>query len=55
MKKFNQYIKNLNSNNIPVIIGGDFNVIPEEIDVYNFKNYENDALFILEIRKKQSY
>ena len=35
-----------------IIIGGDFNVIPEEIDVYNYKNYENDALFKLEIRKK---
>ena len=35
-----------------IIIGGDFNVIPEEIDVYDFKRYENDALFKLEIRKK---
>ena len=35
-----------------IIIGGDFNVIPEEIDVYNYKMYENDALFKLEIRKK---
>ena len=35
-----------------IIIGGDFNVIPEEIDVYDYKKYENDALFKLEIRKK---
>jgi exodeoxyribonuclease-3 len=35
-----------------VIIGGDFNIIPDEIDVYNHKKYENDALFKLEIRKK---
>ena len=35
-----------------VIIGGDFNIIPDEIDVYNHKMYENDALFKLEIRKK---
>ena len=35
-----------------IIIGGDFNIIPEEIDVYNFKKYENDALFKIEIRKK---
>ena len=43
--------KNLveNSN---IIISGDFNVIPEEIDVYDSKRYENDALFKLEIRKK---
>jgi len=35
-----------------IIIGGDFNVIPEEIDVYDYKKYENDALFKIEIRKK---
>ena len=35
-----------------IIIGGDFNVIPEEIDVYNHEKYLNDALFKLEIRKK---
>jgi len=35
-----------------IIIAGDFNIIPEEIDVYNYKKYENDALFKLEIRKK---
>jgi len=35
-----------------IIIGGDFNVIPEEIDVYNHKKYVNDALFKLEVRKK---
>ena len=34
------------------IISGDFNIIPEEIDVYDSKRYENDALFKLEIRKK---
>ena len=39
----------LNSN---LIISGDFNIIPEEIDVYDHKRYENDALFRLEIRKK---
>ena len=40
---------NLNKN---IIISGDFNIIPEEIDVYDYKRYENDALFKLEIRKK---
>ena len=49
------FIKQIKKNlleNSNIIIGGDFNVIPEEIDVYNFKKYENDALFKLEIRKK---
>ena len=35
-----------------IIISGDFNVIPEDIDVYDSKRYENDALFKIEIRKK---
>ena len=35
-----------------LIIAGDFNIIPEEIDVYDFSRYENDALGKLEIRKK---
>ena len=35
-----------------IILCGDFNIIPENIDVYNWKKYENDALFKLEIRKK---
>ena len=39
----------LNSN---LLIAGDFNIIPEEKDVYDFKRYENDALGKLEIRKK---
>ncbi len=49
------FIKKIKENllkNSNIIIGGDFNVIPEEIDVYNHKKYENDALFKLEIRKK---
>ena len=40
------------SENKNIIIAGDFNVIPEKIDVYNYEKYENDALFRLEIRKK---
>jgi len=35
-----------------LIISGDFNIIPDEIDVYDYKRYENDALFKIEIRKK---
>jgi len=35
-----------------IIIGGDFNIIPEKIDVFDDKKYENDALYKLEIRKK---
>ena len=48
----NSAIKKELSNNSNIIISGDFNVIPEDIDVYDSKRYENDALFKLEIRKK---
>ena len=52
---YNSFIKKIRktlSENSNIIIGGDFNIIPEEIDVYNYKKYENDALFRLEIREK---
>jgi len=49
---FNKKIKETLIENKNIIIGGDFNVIPEKIDVYDYKKYENDALFKLEIRKK---
>ena len=52
---FDLFIKKVKKNleeNKNIIIGGDFNVIPDEIDVYDYKRYENDALYKLEIRKK---
>ena len=52
---YNSFIKKISKTlekNKNIIIGGDFNVIPEEIDVYDYRKYENDALFKLEIRKK---
>ena len=39
-------------NSTQLIIAGDFNIIPEEKDVYSPEKYTNDALFRLEIRKK---
>ncbi len=45
-------LKILSKRNENIIIGGDFNIIPAPEDVHNPKNYENDALFRLEIRKK---
>jgi len=49
---FLKQIKNDLRENKNIIIGGDFNIIPEKIDVFNYKKYENDALYILDIRKK---
>tara|TARA_B100001564_G_scaffold225131_1_gene189787 strand:+ start:1471 stop:2247 length:777 start_codon:yes stop_codon:yes gene_type:complete len=52
LKKFISNIKLKLSKNPNLLIAGDFNIIPEEIDVYDFKRYQNDALGKLEIRKK---
>jgi len=52
LKKFISSIKKILSKNSNLLIAGDFNIIPDEIDVYDFKRYENDALGKLEIRKK---
>tara|TARA_B100000029_G_C17437837_1_gene910362 strand:+ start:249 stop:1025 length:777 start_codon:yes stop_codon:yes gene_type:complete len=49
---FIKKIKKILTENKNIIIGGDFNIIPDKIDVYDYKKYENDALFKLEIRKK---
>jgi len=43
MSKFNEYIKKLSQDNTPIIIGGDFNVIPSDDDVYEPANFKNDA------------
>ena len=52
LKKFILNVKKKIQKNSNILIAGDFNIIPEEIDVYDFKRYENDALGRLEIRKK---
>jgi len=52
LKKFINSIKKRLKINTNLLIAGDFNIIPEEIDVHDFKRYENDALGRLEIRKK---
>ena len=52
LKKFIYGVKRKIIKNPNLLIAGDFNIIPEEIDVHDFKRYENDALGRLEIRKK---
>ena len=48
IKEVNKKLKK----NHQLIIAGDFNIIPEEIDAYAPEKYLNDALFRLEVRKK---
>ena len=50
LDNFIKKIKSLSKQNENIIIAGDFNIIPSAEDVHNPKNYENDALFRLEIR-----
>ena len=52
LKKFISNVTKKIQENSNILIAGDFNIIPEEIDVHDFKRYENDALGRLEIRKK---
>ena len=52
LKRFISSVKKKIQKNSNILIAGDFNIIPEEIDVHDFKRYENDALGRLEIRKK---
>jgi len=52
LKKFTNNIQKKLKKNSNLLIAGDFNIIPEEIDVHDFKRYENDAFGRLEIRKK---
>ena len=49
---FIKNIKKLLVKNKNVIIGGDFNIIPDENDAYDISRYMNDALYKLEVRKK---
>ncbi len=49
---FTNKIAEILNKNKNIIISGDFNIIPEKIDVYDYKRYENDALYKIEIRKK---
>jgi len=52
LRQFNTNVKKNLSRNSNLLIAGDFNIIPEENDVYDFTRYENDALGRIEIRKK---
>jgi len=52
LEKLIKKLKILIKKNENIIIAGDFNIIPTPDDVYNYKRYEDDALYRLEIRKK---
>lgn len=51
MERLKQRLQLLKEKDIPFILGGDFNVIPEEIDCKSPINWKEDALFRIETRK----
>ena len=52
LNNFINFIKKEIDNYDGIIIGGDFNIIPNSNDVENPEDWENDALYRLEIRKE---
>lgn len=49
-ERLNERTKVLLSHDTPVVLVGDFNVIPTELDVYKPERWVNDALFRPEVR-----
>lgn len=50
MERFNSHVKELFSSGKPVILTGDYNVIPTEFDVYKIDHVIKDALYLPETR-----
>ena len=49
-KRLNKYAKSLFSHDEPVVLAGDYNVIPTELDAYKPERWVDDALFFPESR-----
>lgn len=49
-KRFTAHAKQLLKQDVPVVLAGDYNVMPAEQDVYKPERWVNDALFRKEIR-----
>ncbi len=52
MERLYTYVQKLVHDRVPFVIGGDFNVIPEDQDCYDPKAWEGDALFRPETHEK---
>jgi exodeoxyribonuclease-3 len=51
MERLERHARDLVSGEEPVVLGGDYNVIPDVDDVYDPKDWENDALWQLDSRR----
>jgi len=49
-KRLHAHAKDLLAQDIPVVLTGDYNVMPTELDVYKPESWVNDALFLPEVR-----
>lgn len=49
-KRLTAHAKTLLSHDVPVVLVGDYNVMPTELDVYKPERWVNDALFRIEVR-----
>jgi exodeoxyribonuclease-3 len=49
-KRLRAHAKKLLAHNIPVVIAGDFNVMPTDLDVYKPERWKDDALFRPEVK-----
>lgn len=52
MDRLRQHARDLLRAETPVVLGGDYNIIPHERDCYNPAAWQEDALFRLESRQK---
>ena len=51
LERFARHAETLIGADAPVVLAGDYNVIPTEIDVYKPERWVDDALFLPEVRK----
>lgn len=51
LKRLTRHAKTLLKQDSPVLLAGDFNVMPTDLDVYKPERWRNDALFRPEVRK----
>jgi exodeoxyribonuclease-3 len=50
-KRLQKHAKSLLAEKVPVVLAGDFNVMPTDLDVYKPERWLDDALFRPEVRK----
>ena len=43
-RRFNRHAKELIGSGAPVVLAGDYNIVPEQRDIYPTKSYDNNAL-----------